>query len=408
MREVLGIPTIRQMWFAQIVSVFGDMLALFAVISVAGFRMNATPEQLTWIQIFYMLPIAVLGILAGVFVDRWPVKTTLVASDLTRAVLTLFLMAATQIWHFYIVLSLISIVSSFFSPAQGVAVRNAVPREGLRAANTLMQQVFFIMRIAGPMIAGLMVSLFGPRSCYMADTASFVTSGLLLASTAIHRPDSDASASPETEHTGIRKILHDMQQGLNFIFHHAGLFFVVLAMAAAMFIMGCFGPLIAIYVRESLHGSVRIFGIISGMIGFGLLVGVNLLHALAKNVKNEHLVYGGLLGIAAGVLLMASFIWTPSAMFGAFFIGASVAAIIVPAQTLTQQETPPALLGRVGSTTMSVVFAAQISGLVISGVLTQLTSVRTVFFLCSAVLLVLIFVGRIFLKPHAPATAVAD
>ena len=60
----------RRLWYAQIVSVFGDFLALFAVISVLTFKLHATAQQVTGVQIAYMLPIAVLGILAGVFVDR--------------------------------------------------------------------------------------------------------------------------------------------------------------------------------------------------------------------------------------------------------------------------------------------------------------------------------------------------
>src|SRR6202140_5131420 len=87
MRAVLGIPTMRRLWYAQIVSVFGDFLALFAVICVLTFQLHGTAQQITGLQIAYLLPIAVLGILAGVFVDRWPLKPTMVASDLTRAAL---------------------------------------------------------------------------------------------------------------------------------------------------------------------------------------------------------------------------------------------------------------------------------------------------------------------------------
>ncbi len=90
-REVLANDVIRRVWFAQLVSLFGDFLALFAVISVVSFRMHGTATQLTWVQISYMFPLVILGPLAGVFVDRWPLKPTLVASDLIRAVLALFL-----------------------------------------------------------------------------------------------------------------------------------------------------------------------------------------------------------------------------------------------------------------------------------------------------------------------------
>src|ERR1700735_2293936 len=182
MGEVMRIPMMRRLWYAQIISVFGDFLALFAVISILTFKLHGTAQQITGVQISYMLPIAVLGIMAGVFVDRWPLKTTMVSSDSIRAALVLLLIFARQPWHFYAVLAAISIVSSFFSPAQGIAIRSAVPLHGLRSANALMQQVMFGMRIIGPAIASFMVASFGPISCYVLDSASFVGSAMLIVS----------------------------------------------------------------------------------------------------------------------------------------------------------------------------------------------------------------------------------
>jgi DHA3 family macrolide efflux protein-like MFS transporter len=136
-----------------------------------------------------------------------------------------------------------------------------------------------------------------------------------------------------------------------------------------MFVMGCFGPLIAVYVRDSLHASTKVFGIASGLIGLGMLIGVNLLNAFAKKVKDAILVYSGLAGIAVGLIFLAALAHIWSTMLGDFIIGFSVAGIVIPSQTMIQQETPPALMGRVGSTVMSVIFTAQIAGLVLSGIL---------------------------------------
>src|SRR5476649_2600712 len=84
-RDVLRIDVMRRVWYAQVVSLFGDFLALFAVIAVVSFRMRGTPSQLTGLQIAYMLPIVLVGPVDGVFVDRWPLKPTLITSDLLRA-----------------------------------------------------------------------------------------------------------------------------------------------------------------------------------------------------------------------------------------------------------------------------------------------------------------------------------
>lgn len=413
MGAVMRIVPMRRMWYAQVVSVLGDFLALFAVIEVMTFSLHATPQQITGIQIAYLLPIAILGVISGVFVDRWPLKPTLVSSDWIRAALCLLLLGVHNVWGFYAVLASISIVSSFFSPAQGVAIRSIVPLHGLRSANALLQQAFFIMRIVGPFAAGALVGVFGARFCYWADSLSFLVSGSLIASVALVVPkksgppvvpDSDA-AFPERPASGLARIGRDMRQGASFIFHHAALLFVILSLAAAMFVMGCFLPLIAVYVRDNLHRAIKVFTIASMLIGVGMMGGVNALNALAKHVSNSAQVYGGLLGIAGGTLLMALAPHPASLFAGCALIGVACAGIIVPSQTLIQQETPHELMGRVGSTVMSVIFTAQIAGLLLSGVLAQFTSVRRVFALSTAMLLTLVFAGKVWMepKPHAPA-----
>jgi DHA3 family macrolide efflux protein-like MFS transporter len=418
MGRVLRVPTMRRLWYAQIVSVFGDFLALFAIITIMTFKMHATAQQVTGLNIAYLLPIAVLGILSGVFVDRWPVKTTLVSSDFLRAGLCLLLFWVHSIYGFYIVMASISVISSFFSPAQGVAIRSAVPMHGLRSANALMQQVMFIMRIIGGPIATTLVNYAGARTCYGLDTLSFIASGSLIASLALTMPKT-ASPTPEASNaaqhnakpSAIARILQDMKVGAGFILHHAALLFVIVALAAGMFVMGCFGPLIAIYVRDTLHASTNTFGLTSAAIGFGLLIGVNALNAFAKRIPNTTQVYLGLGGIAIGTLLLALAPLAPLTVlhstlpigvtvFGCFLIGFACAGIIVPSQTLIQQETPAELMGRVGSTTMSAIFSAQIAGLLLSGILANHTSVRSVFAICTGILAALILAGKLWMEPE--------
>jgi MFS family permease len=410
MREVLRIPTMRRLWYAQIVSVFGDFLALFAVIIVMTFNLHATAQQITGIQIAYMLPIAVLGVLSGVFVDRWPVKPTLVSSDLIRAALCLGLFFVHTVWGFYLVLAAISVVSSFFSPAQGVAVRSAVPRHGQGSSQALMQQVMMGMRIVGGPVATGLVAVLGPRFCYGVDSLSFIASATLIGSLAISLPKAQPGAhhasALEEELTGLRRIGSDMKQGISFIVHHAAVFFVIMALAAGMFVIGCFGPLIAVYVRDNLHGAKATFGLTSPMIPLGMVLGMNLIIKLSKNRTATTLVYYGLGGIGAGTLLLALFPHLYATIPGLFLIGFSAAAIIVPAQTLIAQETPLPMMGRVGSTVMSAIFSAQIIGLILSGILTQHTSVRRVFAICTAMLAVLIVAGKLWMEPKEhPATA---
>jgi MFS family permease len=404
-REVLRLTVMRRVWYAQLVSLLGDFLAIFAVISVVTYRMHGTPAQVTSVQIAYMLPLALLGPLSGVFVDRWPLKPTLIASDLIRAGLVLLLFVATSMWQIYLVLCALSCVSSFFAPAQSVTIRSHVPPHGLISANALMQMAMMGTRVVGPATAGALVAAFGPRVCYAVDFVSFLASAALISSVAIIRPPAAARPS-ESANSKVHAILHEMSEGMRFIFHHAAISFVVMAMAAGMFVIGCFGPLIAIYVREWLHANAGVFGIVSAMVGTGMMFGMPVVRRLSGRVSNSTLVLAGLSGIGLGALMLGALPWIAASMLACFTLGFTFAGVIVPAQTLMQRETPHALMGRISSTTMSVIFFAQLMGLALSGVLAQAFGVRAVFFLCAAIAWVLTGAGKLLLgtERHA-ATA---
>jgi MFS family permease len=399
-REVLRIDVMRRVWYAQVVSLFGDFLALFAVIAVVSFRMHGTPAQVTGIQIAYMLPIVFIGPIAGVFVDRWPLKPTLIASDLIRAVLALLLIASSQVWHVYVVLAALSCVSAFFGPAQTVTIRTHVPPNGLVSSNALMQMAFMGSRIVGPAAAGALVGAFGPALCYSIDVLSFIASAGLIGSVVIGRQLTAAAAS-ESSSNRIHTIWVDMGKGTRFIFNHAALLFVVLSMAAGLFTIGCFAPLISIYVRDTLHASAGSFGTVSAMVGVGMIVGTQVIRRLTHLFAHETLVLSGLAGIGLGVLLLGAIPYIAVTIAGTFTVGLAFTAIMVPAQTLMQRETPHDMLGRVASTQISVIFFGQILGLVLSGILAQLLGVRMVFFLCAGLSVALAGAGRVFL--HAKA-----
>jgi DHA3 family macrolide efflux protein-like MFS transporter len=146
--EILLIPGVARLWAGQLISIAGDFLAIFAVLTIASFRLHGTPSQITGITISYMLPLALFGPLAGVLVDRWNPKRTMVASDLIRAGLALLLVLAGQLNEIYAILFAISAVSTFFIPAQTVTIRTLVPREGLLAMNATLQQAMLLTRIA--------------------------------------------------------------------------------------------------------------------------------------------------------------------------------------------------------------------------------------------------------------------
>jgi DHA3 family macrolide efflux protein-like MFS transporter len=394
-KEVLRIGALRRLWIGQLISVFGDFLALFAVIGYVSFKLHGTPEQVTGISIAYLIPLAFFGPLAGVFVDRWNVKATMIASDLTRGLLALSLVFVHNLWGIYGIFFAISMVSSFFSPAQSVTVRAIVPKEGLMSANALLMQAMQITRILSPSAASAIVAALGTGACYYLDATSFLFSALMLSQIAINRSVAAPSAS------GVKSVLDQLFTGMKFIFTHAAISFVVLAMGAGMFAMSCFGPLIAIYVRDLLKSGNGLYGFLSSLIGVGMLVGTLLLQRLTKGRRKEMVVLAGLLMIGVAILITALFQFAAVTALGMFGVGFGVAFIIAPSQALFQQETPITMVGRVSSSVMSVLTCSQVFGLMISGTLAQAVGIRNLFLASSALLAAVAGFGYLRLKSHA-------
>ncbi len=408
MRDALKISGFKRLWLAQGVSILGDFLAIFAVINLITFRWHGTPLQVTNVMIAYIIPITIVGPLAGVFVDRWNVKRVMIASDLIRAVLILGLIFVTRLEHIYVIFMLVSTVSSFFGPAQSVALRTLVPIHGLLSANALMSQAFYTMRIIAPATAGLLVYWLGENSCFYLDTASFIFSAAMLSTIAVMRIVSAKGAAGGEK--SVRSLLRDYTAGSRFILTHPAISFVMIAMMTAMFVLSCFSPLISVYVRDQLHAGTRAFGLISAMIGVGLIVGTQTVNAVAKGFSKKYVALCGLLGLSFATFVLALFKTSFLAGASMFGIGFAIAFIVVPTQTLMQQETPQDMLGRVSSSFMAVFSLSQLLGLVLSGSLADIIGLRRLFFFSAVVLALLTGAGYLWLrdtKPEAKAIAAA-
>jgi len=300
-REILALPGVRRLWTAQLVSIAGDFLALIAVLSIATFRLHATPAQTTGVTIAYMLPLALFGPLAGVLVDRRNPRRVMIASDLVRALLAFVLILATSLSEIYAILFAISTVSIFFLPAQSVLVRTLVPRDALLSANAVMQQAMLVIRMLSPALAGALVAHFGPASCFYLDALSFCISALMLWSITL-APRPQLCVRPTTPSA----ILTGLSAGIRFILTHPSIGFVMLAMAAATFAISCFSPMMAIFVRDILHADVRTFGVISTTTGLGMIAGTQLVRRCAKRFPPRRIVRFSLAVVAAGIVLIAT------------------------------------------------------------------------------------------------------
>jgi MFS family permease len=395
-RQVLANRMFLRLWIGQFISSFGDWLAILALFSLIAFRWNGSPETVAGIFIAFILPFSVLGPLAGVFVDRWNLKRTMIASDLLRAALVALFALARTPWHTYVVMALVSVVSSFFLPAMNKAIPRLVKKEELLVANALNAQTIHLTKIIAPAAAGLLVAWAGEKVCFYLDAASFVFSAAMIAAIHIGKPAAEpaktfevvaadlpaaAATEPLPQKKGVRAVFAEFHEGFLFLHGHRALRFVVLAMAAAMFVVGVFNAILAVYVRENLHGGARIFGALMSVMGLGTIAGAGWLAKFAQHRPKILLVVWGIFGLGVGVLLFALATTAPAAVTCSLAIGLAASAVLIPSQTLTQQETPAAMLGRVSSTSISLMTVAQLAGVAISGKLAAWMGIRNLYLL---------------------------
>ena len=149
------------------------------------------------------------------------------------------------------------------------------------------------------------------------------------------------------------------------------------------------------------------FGIISAMIGVGMIAGTQFVNRVARNRPKPHVVVAGLLVLGAGVALLGLFHTFYMAALSTFTMGFSIAFVIVPAQTLSQQETPPAMVGRVSSSFLSLLALSQTLGLLLSGYLAQALGVQRLFLACAATLVLLSGIGYLWIRERQPIAATA-
>jgi DHA3 family macrolide efflux protein-like MFS transporter len=393
--EVLRISAIKRLFIAQIVSVFGDFLALFAVIAHVTFNLHGTPTQIAMIMVSFLLPLALVSPLAGVFVDKWNVKMTMVGSDIIRGLLIFSLVFVHSLNAIYVIFFILATVSAFFMPAQSVAVRTITPMAGLLAVNGLMSQAFQGSQILAPSLSGGLVQLVGVNACYMFDTASFFFSACMLMTIPIHRE--------KAPHTEAASVLKSMRTGFHFMFTHSTISFVVISMAAGMFAVRGFGALLSVYVRDLLHSTSAAFGILNTLIGVGMITGTQSITRLGKNIPRQKLVVYGLSLMGFAVLLSAAFTTMATTAAGMLIMGFGAAFIMITSQTLLQQETPKEMLGRVTSSLMSLMACSQALSMFLAGPLAERIGIRNLYFGSAAMLLGIGLAGRAKLRARVVA-----
>ena len=168
------------LWLGQLISNFGDTLHYIALV-VLVFRLTGHGLAVAGLVVAEIVPVLVLGPIAGVVIDRFSRKAVLIGADLVRATLALSLVWPQGAWHAYLVAAGLAAGSTFFNPAVQAVIPVLTTEEQRLAANSVAWSTAQLVQIIASGIVGGVIAFFGTGPAFVFNAASFVASALLIA-----------------------------------------------------------------------------------------------------------------------------------------------------------------------------------------------------------------------------------
>jgi MFS family permease len=380
-RSLLRIPDFRRLWTAQVVSDFGDSLTLFTLLFLVQ-RMTGDEAAVATVLIASALPTLVVGLVAGVWVDRWNLKRVMVTSDLIRAGLVLTLLFVESTWMLYVVVFLVAATGTFFRPARQALLPRLVTGEQLLSANSLNEVTRVVAYTSGTAVSGLLVGMTGAFApVFVIDAATFLVSALMVA-----RVATGADPAPAGEGAAVG-VFSEMVEGLRTLIGSRWLSGVLVGATLAMFGLGAVNGLIVPFVVGDIGLSESWFGLLEGAQSVGVVVAGTLTAVLSARFRPSNLISGGLIAVGvvvAGFSLADGVIGLTILMLA---VGLAVAPVQASSATIMQREAPPRLLGRAASALSASATGAQVGSLAIAGAMAAVMGVRTVFVVSGAVVI---------------------
>jgi len=318
----LAFPLFRNIWSASLLSNLG-----FMFLSVgAGWQMTLlTPraDMVAMVQTALMLPMMFLAIPAGAMADMYD-RRKVALGALCVSLASGFSLAALAALHLltpWLVLGfcfLVGLGMALYAPSWQASVSEQVPRETLSEAVGLTAISFNIARSVGPALGGALVAAAGPVAAFTGTAFGYVP--LFAAMLMWKRKAVPSRLPPE-------RIDRAVGAGVRYVLHSPPIRTVVLRAFATTFTGCSISALMPLIVRDQLHSSAEVFGLLLGCFGVGAVIGGLILPGLRRRFAEEAIVSGVsvILGTAiaaialspwylltAAVLVVAGICWTIS------------------------------------------------------------------------------------------------
>ncbi len=371
-------------WAGQAISVLGSLVSRLALPFLVIYTLGATPMDVTWLRIAEILPGILVGLVAGVWVDRLPRRTVMIAVDTTRALLVgfiplLIVLDRITIPAVVVLAALGSFVAAPFDSAYEALLPAIVEPGQVVEANAKMSAAFAVAETAAFGLAGFLFELLGGAITLSLDAVSFAISAITL--WAIRSPAARAAPAAAEVSEPVEPFGRALARGARFLLQSPSLSRLATAALAQSLYFGISGAIYVLYVSRVLGVPPAVQGVLYAVGGLAALAAAHLAEPLAKRLGIEGamvvsaaaaVVGTALLPLAGGALWMVVLFILGQQLFGdggdtVFDIG--LAAV-------RQGSTPNDILGRVGSIWLVLTSTGLLVGTLAGGVLVGMVGYR--------------------------------
>jgi MFS family permease len=331
------------MWIGSLVSEMGTSLATLAS-SIYVYQVTGSALNVGLMMMVAVAPSVIVGLVAGVFVDRYDRKRIMIAADLLRAVFFVaipFLLPVSIAW-LYILVMLSAMVGQFFSPAHSSVLPEIASEEELNAANSLMAVSSFGALVVGYALAGFITAGYDIKWVFYIDALTFLVSALCISLIRIQKNKAIGV-------TSVENVVHNLRAGFRIIGSTPILRSLFLVFFPMFIAIGFSNALRLPFSIQALNATEFEFGLLESLTLIGFVVASLLMARLGDQLREGQWIALSFIGMGITTITFSLLSSVPLALVVIIIEGFVNAPSVIARALVIQRHAPRNARGRVFS-----------------------------------------------------------
>lgn len=374
----------RKLWGSLAIVHFGGQITFLALPLTAALVLNASPLEVGVLTALEALPYPLLGLFAGVIVDRARKLPLIVACDVGRglalaAIPVCAWFGALSMTLLYAVGFLVGALTVIGWPAYQVFMTERVGRDKLVEANAKIGVADSAAQLVGPGLAGALIQWLTAPFAILLDAVCFFASAWMLRGIPPHRSD-----APKAVAVSMRA---EIMEGLAVVWHNRLLRALVWSLGVWQVFRHAFIAIVVLFAARELGFSAGHVGALFMLAGFGSLAAAGITERLNARFGMGPTMLAGISGTGVAWLVMGSATgpyWVASLVFGVGLFLMDLAAMVffINYLSVRQAASPDRLLGRVTATMICLTVATAPLGGLVGGWIAEHAGLRMAMLFC--------------------------